>query len=399
MENKNEKKPVGKMILGFVLIVVAILLTGIGGLIDLIPGGSANGITYGVKSTLDIYLGAFSGNFQSKWSFLVLVIDLIIVVGFIVALVVVLRAKQPKKIITVVGICLALGFLPYLAILSYRMLQAGQATAGALWVIAAVIILLLLGMVLVIAGGRPAANEENEAVNNDALSEEQIRVIVREEIEKYEAEKPAEEKKEELTKEDVEKIAGEVSAAAVAKHVEEMHSAKEEAVVEEEKEDEEEEPAEEAVAVIAVEEGEDDPFAKLKNKRRANFETRLKNSEFDLRHKYYDLRDHIKSYGLKNRISIPGDSFSAHRKRYVFLTINGKHIKAYFAANPDDYKDSAIPVERTTSKKYEDLPLQFKIRSDLSFRRACKLVDDMLVKEGYTREDKPIKNTQNPDEQ
>ncbi|MDD7064228.1 MAG: hypothetical protein PUI76_02990, partial [Mollicutes bacterium] len=77
-------------------------------------------------------------------------------------------------------------------------------------------------------------------------------------------------------------------------------------------------------------------------------------------------------------------------------TINGKHLKVYFAANPDDYKDTPIPVERTETKKYEDLPLQFKVRSDLSFRRAVKIVDDMLTKEGYTREDKPVKNTQNP---
>ena len=111
----------------------------------------------------------------------------------------------------------------------------------------------------------------------------------------------------------------------------------------------------------------------------------LKNSEYDLRHKYYDLRDYIKSYGVNNRISIPGDTFSAHRVRYAFITINGKHIKAFFKADPDKYADSPIPVKRAKAKKFEDLPLEFKVQSDLSFRRACKLVDDIMAEAGFEK--------------
>ena len=130
-------------------------------------------------------------------------------------------------------------------------------------------------------------------------------------------------------------------------------------------------------------------------RRRASFETRLKNSEFDIRHKYYDLRDYIKWYGLRNRISIPGDTFSYKRQRYVFVTIVGKHIRVYLGLDPANYADSTIPVEKAEAKKYEDLPCLLRVKSDLSYRRAKKLVDDLMAKIGIDRpdEDEP-KETQ-----
>ena len=117
----------------------------------------------------------------------------------------------------------------------------------------------------------------------------------------------------------------------------------------------------------------------------------MKKSDADLRHKYYDLRDYIKSYGVNNRISIPGDTFSAHRERLVFLTITGKHMKAYFALDPKDYEKSPIPVESVETKKFQDVPTCLRIKSDLSFRRAQKLVDDLMAKKGLVKkeEDKP----------
>lgn len=403
MKDTKAKKSMVKTIVGAFLLLIGAVLVAVGGLVDLIPGGAAtvNNVTvhYGVKNTIKIYVAGFTGDFTSHWSFVSFVV--VILAVLFVVYEIVKAAKRHEGGLVFPSLCAALGFafLPYLAALSYALVASQKATFTALVIVAISFALIVAGLILVLSRLFETdklaheVKEEKTQPANDYLSEDQIRVIVREEIEKYEEEKPQEVKEKCLSKEETEKIANAVVNKALAAHVEKKHADHDK------EEPEEEEVVEEEVAVVEEENGEDDPFSKLKNKRRANFETRLRNSEFDLRHKYYDLRDHIKSYGLKNRISIPGDSFSAHRKRYAFLTINGKHIKAYFAANPDDYKDSSIPVERTTSKKYEDLPLQFKIRSDLSFRRACKLIDDMLQKEGYVREDKPIKNTQNPDEE
>lgn len=405
MKEKKKMGPVMTTVIASALLLLACIIVGVGGLADWIPAGGGK-LPYGLLASIAIYGNAFIGDFSSKWSFGVLLIDAVVLVLFIVCTVKLIRKKQPKLIYCAFAASLGIAYLPFLGILAYRLMATGHAEVGAMWIIVISFLLDLAGILLMVIASLAAIKAKKEAeaepvVREEALSEDQIRVIVREEIENYEAAKPAVKT---LTKEDVNKIAEDVSnkvaktvadetvAKALEKHVEDFHAQKEEAPVVEEAV---EEPAEEETEAEAPE-GENDPFAALRNKRRASFETRLKNADFDLRHKYYDLRDHIKSYGLSNRLSIPGDSFSAHRKRYVFITINGKHLKVYFAANPDDYKDTPIPVERTETKKYEDLPLQFKVRSDLSFRRAVKIVDDMLTKEGYTREDKPVKNTQNP---
>lgn len=124
-------------------------------------------------------------------------------------------------------------------------------------------------------------------------------------------------------------------------------------------------------------------------KRRPSFETLLKNSDFDVRHKYYDLRDYIKWYGLSNRLSIPGDTFSLNRQRYAFITIVGKHIRLYLSLDPAAYAETKIPVEKVEGKKYEEVPCLIRIKSDLSYRRAKKLIDDLAVKMGIP---KPFKD-------
>ena len=141
-------------------------------------------------------------------------------------------------------------------------------------------------------------------------------------------------------------------------------------------------PTEEAPAPKAESEYD---FPINENKHKVPFEEKLANAEKDLVEKYEGLRDYIMSYGIKNRVSIPGDTFSAHRERYVFITITGKKLKVNYALDPKDYENGTIPVETNNSKKFEDLPLTFKIRSDLSYRRALKLVDDVMAKKGVTK--------------
>ena len=80
------------------------------------------------------------------------------------------------------------------------------------------------------------------------------------------------------------------------------------------------------------------------------------------------------------------------------MTIVGKHIRVYINLNADDYADSTIPVEKAEAKKYEDLPCMLRVKSDLSYRRAKKLVDDLMQKIGIERpEGEEPKETQDQD--
>ena len=98
---------------------------------------------------------------------------------------------------------------------------------------------------------------------------------------------------------------------------------------------------------------------------------------------YNELKNEILSYGVNSRVSNSGDAFRLHRKTYVKITIAGLSLKLYFALNPDDYKDSTIPVQDAGHKGiYEEIPLVFKVKSGLSMRRAKELIQTVMDKDG-----------------
>lgn len=422
MKQKKPMSPVIKAIIGFVFFVVSGLLIGVGGLVDLIPGGSytaQNGVSmfYGVRAAINYYIGAFGGYVFGVWAYICLAV--VAAAGVIMIIEIVLAAKKKKGILIFPILVNAIftTFLPYVIMVGALIADAHALTPIATWIIVAAFAFDVLAIGILVPELLPLFVPALESANAVKKEEPEEVAPVEEEC----AEDETEEQPAGLTEEEVQKLIDEAVAKAISEHVDSKHQEKEEPTPveeekaedstpeekveeqveesDEEKSDEEEPAGEEVPEGGEISEEEAKGYGSSK-RRRANFETRLKNSEFDLRHKYYDLRDYIKSYGVKNRVSIPGDTFSAHRKKYAFLTINGKHIRANFALNPDDYKDTPIPVIRAESKKFEDLPLQFKIRSDLSYRRALKLVDDMMAKAGFEKPEGPAKFTQdqNPDE-
>lgn len=138
-----------------------------------------------------------------------------------------------------------------------------------------------------------------------------------------------------------------------------------------------------APAPVAVEQA---PAVEEKEKvvyERLSFGERLLQSDKELHSIYNELKNEILSYGVKSRISANGDTFRLHKKMYVRITVAGKSLKLYFALNPDDYKDSKIPVQDAGHKGlYADIPLVFKVRSPLSIKRAKELIQDCMDKDG-----------------
>ena len=121
-----------------------------------------------------------------------------------------------------------------------------------------------------------------------------------------------------------------------------------------------------------------------------SFEEKLADMDDELRAKFDDLVRHISYYGIKARVSKPGCTFSAHRERYVFIAITGKRLRVNYALDPADYTDSTIPVTTNTSNKFSDIPVTFKVKSDLSLKRAKMLVDDVMARRGVEKGEEPI---------
>ena len=115
---------------------------------------------------------------------------------------------------------------------------------------------------------------------------------------------------------------------------------------------------------------------------RIPFEQRIVDADKDIQDAYNELKNEILSYGVKSRVSSSGDTFRLHRVTYVKITVAGKSLKLYFALNPDDYKDSTIPVQDASEKDtYAEIPLIFKVRSALSVRRCKQLIQDVMEKD------------------
>ena len=119
---------------------------------------------------------------------------------------------------------------------------------------------------------------------------------------------------------------------------------------------------------------------------RIPFEERMAAAEQDMKDNYNEIKNEILSYGVKSRVSNSGDTFRLHRKTYVKLTIAGKSLKLYFALNPDDYKDTTIPVADASEKNiYAEIPLVFKVKSGLSMKRCKQLISDVMSKDNLVQ--------------
>ena len=147
-------------------------------------------------------------------------------------------------------------------------------------------------------------------------------------------------------------------------------------------------PAEEPIAepqpeqpVVPVEE---QPVEEKKPIIRIPFTERMLSADKEMQDNYNELKNEILSYGVNSRVSNSGDTFRLHRKTYVKITIAGLSLKLYFALNPDDYKDSTLPIQNAGHKGiYEEIPLVFKVKSGLSMRRCKQLIQDVFDKNGF----------------
>ena len=373
--------------IGLLISFLSPLFIGLMACCRVITGGSArlkNGpIVYtGIRGNATNYFNMWN---YSKFPNIVGVLGVFIMILGIIMLILeailICMKKKYKLLINAIGHFLDIAFIPYLLLLLYTQYIAGVLKEGSMLAIFVGFFLTIIGyIVLTFSYGElltiNVTKEDKKEEPKDAapsLTEDDVKSIVNACLAKLD-------------------LVDEVKSKAIADkeidlHIQNLHSGKDE-VKEETADVADDVPADEPVdagepAETAI--PEDDHFANLKKRHRAKFETRIKGADQDLRNKYYELRDYIRSYDVKDRMSIPGMTFSLHRDRYVFITISGKKLKVYYALNPNDYADSTIPVTANTSKKFEDLPTEFKVKSDLSLKRAKILVDDVMKAKGISK--------------
>lgn len=321
------------------------------------------------------------------------IFSIIVVVGVIVAIVLSARVsiKKHRKVVWPALACLFIGAFFIIELfanmtrsemnynIGYVFLMK-QASTKTLMVVFGLIIIAFLSFVVALAfwiqSMLDATGKLEKEEAEEEITEERIQELVREEVRKALEERPQviqnfyglapeqlvrnqdlEQNVEEQPKEEPKPVKEQPKPAPAPAPV----------VVEEPEPEEEEEEEEGGVKKPII---------------RIPFPERLVKADKDLKDNYNELKNEFLSYGLKSRVSNSGDTFRMHRKAYAKITIAGKGLKIYYPLNPNDYAESPIPVIDVSDKAaYEETPLAFKVKSNLSVRRAKKLLEDSLVGE------------------
>ena len=367
--------------IGILLSFLSPFLIGLMGLVHVIKPGKftlGDGTVFyaGFSGTISNYFAMWDySKFPSVVGILGVFIVLVSLILLVVEAVVFLSKKKYKLLLNAFFHFLDIAFLPYLLLLLYGQYRSGTLNETVMYVIFLSLCLDIVGYILlaipyselftVNVPSESGKTEDKAAKEARCFTEDEVKAIVNSCIASLD-----------LVDESKAKA---IVDKEIGLHVQDLHSQKEE----------EDASSDEPIDSLGQDDEQavpnDDPFANMKKRHRAKFENRIKSADQELRDKYYELRDYIRSYEVKDRLSVPGITFSLHRERYVFITIAGKKLKVYFALNPDDYKDSTIPVIANTSKKFEDLPTELKVKSDLSLKRAKTLVDDVMKAKGIIR--------------
>ena len=118
-----------------------------------------------------------------------------------------------------------------------------------------------------------------------------------------------------------------------------------------------------------------------------DFEDRLYECDPELLQMYSDLKNEFLSYRkVHTRVSKTNDAFRFEGELVGKMIVSGKGLKVYLALDPLSV-DSAIYHQRDASgkKKFVDTPLQVKVKSPLSYRKAKQLIALAMEKVGTVK--------------
>lgn len=354
MEKNKLKSFVIKNGIGLLLMIIALVLIIVGSVTRYIPSKTVGEVTYSAAGVVAMLANGWTGKFINPYIFIAFLLLVLNGIGLFFCLGLSIKQKKYLLIVSSVLNFLALSFIVYLFALGATLINSGFVRRAASGII-------LIAVAINAVASYLFASVLLDLVNTKEIRTKETKTIIRE--------IPTSPLKEEqlLKEEDVRKIVLE----EIESHKDEMH--KEEAVIKEDKKEEETEVIQES----EEEKEEDNPFD-FGNVRRLSFQEKLDEADKDLQKKYRELASYIQKYKVSGRVSLKGDTYSYKRNRLIFIAISGKHMRILFALDPKDYAASTLPVKPNERKRYEELPLQFEVRSDLSVKRAKLLIDDVM---------------------
>ena len=133
--------------------------------------------------------------------------------------------------------------------------------------------------------------------------------------------------------------------------------------------------------------------------KRLTFMERLALADEELIKKYYILRDYLLIHGVKSRVSNSCDTYRLKKVKYVVITIRGKSLVLHLKLDLLPVQMEILHVKEDKKERYQEVPILFKVKSDLSLKRAKALIDMCLADHGVISKDEaPVGDKYNEEE-
>ncbi len=142
----------------------------------------------------------------------------------------------------------------------------------------------------------------------------------------------------------------------------------------EEEEVAEETPAQEEVAVS------DEYTTRLKR----SFTAKMIQSEDEIKEYYNEIKNALLSYKkVRSQINWTNDRFAYGRETIAKVGIRGKTLCLYLALIPEEFPETVYHQKFAgDAKMYEKTPMMVKIRSGIALKRAIRLIEMLMEREG-----------------
>ncbi len=143
-----------------------------------------------------------------------------------------------------------------------------------------------------------------------------------------------------------------------------------------------------AVTAAPVETDDDSPELTTRYKR--SFEARIIQSTDEIKEYYSDLKNTLMRYPkMHSQINWSNERFSFNGDTVAKIGVNGKQLCLYVSLDPEEFPVTVYHQKFEGDKKmYEKTPMMVKIKSPIGLKRAVRLIELLMERNGVVATDK-----------
>lgn len=135
-----------------------------------------------------------------------------------------------------------------------------------------------------------------------------------------------------------------------------------------------------------IKDSEGGAFVRIRYNR--SFTAKLIQSDDAVKNYYSQIKNELKKYGVKERVSWRHETYRSGRKLVAKLALRGKTLCLYCATDPAVYDGTKYKVEDVSAKKTNaEVPALFRIKNDRRAKYSAKIIEDLMQSHNLTAQE------------